>query len=432
MWQAAVPMASYDQLPLTVAADALSRGEISSVELVRAALERAQELRELGAFVALDGERALRDAQRSHPGPLHGIPVAIKDLVDVAGLPTRGGTRASDDSPAVADAPIVTRLRASGAVIIGKTATHELAYGVTTPAVTNPRSPGLTAGGSSGGSAVALAAGIVPLALGTDTAGSVRIPAACCGVCGMIAAPGSLPLGGVMVLSPSFDTLGPMVREPADLRLAWAALSGDGGHGDAGHQHRREGVDLGRALVATDEQLGTVEPRAAAAALQVAERLGLPIAAADVPAFSRWGGPRAIVIGAEALESHRAAGIYPGRATKLGDEIREAHLAAASVPEEEVVRARAGLAALARELRAGLRPGDVLLTPALPGMPPPRERENAAVVGQLTRFVAPVNAAGLAAAVIPEASFGVQLVTADVGTLLAAIDRLSDTAGQPV
>ncbi|MDE3130712.1 MAG: amidase [Acidobacteriota bacterium] len=412
-------MASYDQLPLAVAADALSRGEISSVELVRAALERAQELRELGAFVALDGDRALRDAQRNHPGPLHGIPVAIKDLVDVAGLPTRGGTRASDDSPAVADAPIVARLRAAGAVIIGKTATHELAYGVTTPAVTNPRSPELTAGGSSGGSAAALAAGIVPLALGTDTAGSVRIPAACCGVCGMIGAPGSLPQGGVMGLSPSFDTLGPMVREAADLRLAWAALSGD-----AGHQSRQGEAALGRALVATDEQLGTVEPRAAAAARRVAERVGLPIAAAEVPAFSRWGGPRAIVIGAEALERHRAAGLYPGRAARLGDEIREAHLAAAAVPVEEVARARAELAALARELRAGLRPGDVLLTPALPGMPPPREQPNAAVAGQLTRFVAPINAAGLAAAVIPEGSFGVQLVAADVGTLLAAIDRL--------
>ncbi|MDE3133619.1 MAG: amidase [Acidobacteriota bacterium] len=412
-------MTSYDVLPLTAAVRALSRGEISSLELVRAALERAQQLRELGAFVSLDRDRALRDAGRPHPGPLRGVPVAIKDLVDVAGLPTRGGTRASDASPAAADAAIVARLRASGAVIIGKTATHELAYGVTTPAVTNPRSPKVTAGGSSGGSAAALAAGIVPLALGTDTAGSVRIPAACCGVCGMIAAPGSLPRRGVMALSPSFDTLGPMVRDPADLRLAWAALGGPTGHPDG----RREAV-LRRALIATAEQVGAVEPQALAAVQRVAERLALPTAAADVPEFSRWGVPRAIVIGCEALASHRAAGLYPERAAQLGDEIREAHGVAASIPQARVTRARAELDALARELRARLGPGELLLTPALPHTPPPRESPSSAVAGQLTKFVAPVNAAGLAAAVVPEGPCGVQLIAADAPTLLAAVDRL--------
>lgn len=423
MWQAAVRMATHDQLPLTVAVEALSRGEISSVELVRSALERAQELGELGAFVALDRKRALRDAARPHPGPLHGIPVAIKDIVDVAGLPTRAGTRASDGAPAVADAPIVARLRASGAVIIGKTATHELAYGVTTPAVTNPRSPELTAGGSSGGSAAALAAGIVPLALGTDTAGSVRIPAACCGVCGMITDPGSLPQRGVMALSPSFDTLGPMVRYPGDLRLAWAALSGEDGRA---HQRRTltDAVAPQRALIATDEQLGAVDPDALAAVHQVAERLGLPHAAADVPRFSRWSAPRAVVIGSEALEVHRALGLYPDRAAELGDEIQEAHLVAAAMPRAQVASARAELIALARELRTNLRPGDVLLTPALPSRPPSREQPSSAVAGQLTKFVAPVNAARLVAAVVPEGSWGVQLIAADTPTLLSAVDRL--------
>ena len=412
-------MATYDELPLTVAVEALSRGEISSVELVRAALERAQQFQELGAFVAIDEERALRAARQVPPGPLHGVPVAIKDLVDVAGLPTRAGTRASDSSPAAADAPIVTRLRTSGAVIIGKTATHELAYGVTTPSVTNPRSPNLTAGGSSGGSAAAVAAGIVPLALGTDTAGSVRIPAACCGVCGMISAPGSLPQHGVMTLSPSFDTIGPLVREPADLRLAWAALGGV-----AEGCSQRQAATLRRTLIATAEQLGTVEPQALVAVQRVAERLGLPIADATLPRFSRWGVPRGIVIGFEALEAHRAAGLYPARAAELGQEIREAHLAAASTPQVQVRRAREELTALAHELRANLETGDVLLTPALPSTPPSRERPSGAEVGQMTKFVAPVNAAGLAAAVVPEGPCGVQLIAADAPTLLAAMDRL--------
>lgn len=412
-------MSSYDQLSLTAAVRALRRGELSSLELARAALERAQQLWELGAFVALDGERALRDAGRPQAGPLHGVPVAIKDLVDVAGLPTRSGTRASGSTPATSDAPIVARLRAAGAVIVGKTATHELAYGVTTPAVTNPRSPELTAGGSSGGSAAAVAAGIVPLALGTDTAGSVRIPAACCGVCGMIAAPDSLPRGGMMALSPSFDTIGPIVRDAADLRLAWAAFSGQVAHGT-----RLEAVQLGRALIATPEQLGAVDPGAQAAVQQVAERLELPIAAATVPRFSRWGAARGVVIDFEALAAHRAAGLHPARASELGDELQAAHLRAAAFSRSQVEHARAELAALAHELRAGLAPGDILLTPALPHTPPPRERPSSAVEGQLTRFVAPVNAAGLAAAVIPQWPWAVQLIAADAPTLLAAVDRL--------
>lgn len=412
-------MATYVALSLTLAVEALSRGEVSSLELVKAALERADAFRDLGAFVALDEERALRDAQATHPGPLKGIPVAVKDLIDVAGLPTRGGSRASDDSPAVVDAAIVARLRAAGAVIIGKTATHELAYGMTTPAVTNPRAPRFTAGGSSGGSAAAVAAGIVPLALGTDTAGSVRTPAACCGVCGMIAAPGSLPQRGVMAFSPSFDTLGAMVRDPADLRLAWAALGGD-----ATHLGQRHPVALGRALAASEEQLGPVDPQALAAVQRVATRLGLPVAAAEVPLFSRWGSPRAVVIGFEALQAHRAAGLYPGRAAELGDEIREAHRLAESLSQREVSRARHELAVLGEKLRAALRPGDLLLTPALPGAPPAREQPSSTVLGQLTRFVAPVNAAGLVAAVIPEGTWAVQLVAADAATLLAATDRL--------
>jgi Asp-tRNA(Asn)/Glu-tRNA(Gln) amidotransferase A subunit family amidase len=223
-----------------------------------------------------------------------------------------------------------------------------------------------------------------------------------------------------MALSPSFDTLGPLVRAPADLRIAWAALSGCNEPG----RHPRKTAAPGRALIATAEQLGAVEPQAAAAVQRVAERLDLPIAAGEVPRFSRWSKPRATVIGFEALEAHRAAGLYPGQAAMLGDEIREAHLVAESISQAQVIRARQELATLAHELRAKLGPGDILLTPALPSLPPPRAYPSSAVAGQLTRFVAPVNAAGLAAAVVPEGSWGVQMIAADVPTLLAAADRL--------
>jgi aspartyl-tRNA(Asn)/glutamyl-tRNA(Gln) amidotransferase subunit A len=401
---------------------ALAAGELSPVELVEQALAAAEARAATGAFVVLDRERARAAARATAPaavsrGPLHGVPVAVKDLIDIKGLPTRAGSCATDLAPARSDAAIVQRLRAAGAIVIGKTATHELAYGVTTPAVTNPRDPSLTAGGSSGGSAAAVAAGIVPLALGTDTAGSVRIPAVCCGVCGLIPPPGTLPGDGVVALAPSFDTLGPIVREPRDLAVAWAALK----NGSAAPARRPA---LTRTLLVADELLGRIDPSALSAVAAVAERLGLPIAQSTPPPFRFWGEPRAVVIADEALAAHRALGVYPARAAELGDEVREADAAAAARSQGEVDRARTQLTDLSHALRAAIGPGDVLLTPALPIAPPERSQPNRAVAGRLTRLVAPINAAALASAVVPAPPCGVQLIARDVPTLLAAVARL--------
>ena len=402
---------------LAATLDALANRSVSTGELLDEALRAAEAASELGAFVAIDEARARAEAARPRPGPLRGAPVAVKDMIDVAGLPTRGGSRATDVAPATRDAALVTRLREAGAIIIGKTATHELAYGVTTPAVTNPRDPRLTAGGSSGGSAAAVAAGIVPLALGTDTAGSVRIPAVCCGVCGLIAAPGRLPRAGVLELSASFDTLGPIVSEPADLALAWMALC-------TGSGTPPPPPLLERTLVADPDTLGRLDPAAMDGVRRVAERLDRKIATVQPPPMGAWGAPRAMVIAAEALDAHRAAGLWPDRADALGAEIRHAHMQAAARTPEDVAGARRRLAELSAGLRAAIGPGEVLLTPALPSPPPERSRPNDEVVGRLTRLVAPVNAAGLAAAVVPEGQCGIQLVAADVPTVLAAIARL--------
>ena len=410
----------YQRFSLSELATAVRRGELSTVELVSSALDNAAEQAELGGFVCLDAERALSVAASGPTGPLGGVPIAVKDLIDVAGLPTRSGTRASSTAPVARDAPIVTALRRAGAIVIGKTTTHELAYGVTTPDVVNPRYRERTAGGSSGGSAAVVAAGIVPLAIGTDTAGSVRIPAVCCGVCGLIPPPGSLPTNGVMALSPSFDTLGPIVRDPADLALAWSALAGpyDANQRNGDRERPR------RVLVADPESFGRVAPEALAAVEAIASQLGFATTMARLPELSRFGAPRATVIGAEALISHRAAGLYPDRAADLGAEIRAADDAAAMTAPGEVEAARAELNNLGRELRAVLSTGDVLLTPALPSPPPSRARANEEVVSWMTRLVAPVNAARLAAAVIPVGDCGVQLIARDVQTLLGAIALL--------
>ena len=170
------------------------------------------------AWTAVDREGALAqarelDAEGPDPArPLRGIPIGVKDVIDVAGLPTTAASRVLAGNVARSDAPVVARLRAAGAVIVGKTNTQEFAYGAVSPPTTNPWDPGRIPGGSSGGSGAALAAGHCLGALGTDTAGSIRIPAALCGVVGLKPRPGLVSLGGVIPLAPSLDVVGPMAR----------------------------------------------------------------------------------------------------------------------------------------------------------------------------------------------------------------------------
>ena len=173
------------------AGELIRRREVSPIELTEAALERIAAVEPaVSAFARVLPEEALASAQHAERelasgfdrGPLHGIPVAAKDLFDTAGVPTEGGSRAYLGRVPANDAACIARLREAGAVLLGKTHTHELAYGVTTPASHNPWALRNVAGGSSGGSAAAVAAGACAIALGTDTAGSIRIPAACCGV----------------------------------------------------------------------------------------------------------------------------------------------------------------------------------------------------------------------------------------------------------
>ncbi|HEV8648982.1 MAG TPA: amidase [Actinomycetes bacterium] len=195
---------------LVEAAVLVRDGDLTSVALVERVLGRIEAADgRLGAFVSVLagqalGEAAARDAERARGrlrGPLHGVPVAVKDLVDVTGAVTGAGSPKLAANLADADAEVVARLRGAGAVVVGKTRTHEFAYGVHTPGTTNPWDPERIAGGSSGGSAAAVAAGLVPLAVGSDTAGSIRIPAACCGVVGLKPTHGAVPATGVWPLA---------------------------------------------------------------------------------------------------------------------------------------------------------------------------------------------------------------------------------------
>jgi aspartyl-tRNA(Asn)/glutamyl-tRNA(Gln) amidotransferase subunit A len=190
---------------------------------VRTALDRIDPA--LGAFITVDADAALR-AARAAParGRLAGMPIAVKDLIDVAGLRTTYGSPRYADHVPDRTAPAVGALLAEGAVVLGKTNLNEFAYGVTgyNPhfgAILSPRDLARTAGGSSGGSAAAVAAGVCRLAVGTDTSGSIRIPAACCGVWGLKLAHGAVDMTGVFPLAPALDSFGYLADGPDTLRL---------------------------------------------------------------------------------------------------------------------------------------------------------------------------------------------------------------------
>lgn len=208
-------------------------GELDPVELVEHALQQAEAAAALGAIVHIDESGARRTAKyvaRNRAGALAGVPILVKEIIAVNGMPFRCGSRVFADRVAISDAQIVRRARDAGAVIIGLTHTHEFAYGCTGLSnmegpCRNPHDLSRITGGSSSGSAAAVAAGVVPLALGTDTAGSVRIPAALCGVVGAKPARDTLPVQGVFPLSTSLDHTGVLTWSVADARFATGALS---------------------------------------------------------------------------------------------------------------------------------------------------------------------------------------------------------------
>jgi mandelamide amidase len=224
--------AQLTELPLTLAARRIREGEMTSVAYAEALLDACDGGAELNAFISIDATVVLEQARaadlyraRGLPlGALHGVPIAIKDSINTAGLPTTGGTAALRHHRPATNAVVVDRLRRAGAIMLGKTGLHELSMGWTGDnshfgRVRNPHDQDHIAGGSSSGSAAAVAARMAPAALGTDTNGSIRIPAALCGVVGYRPSLGRYPLDGVMPLSHTLDTVGLIARTVADIRL---------------------------------------------------------------------------------------------------------------------------------------------------------------------------------------------------------------------
>ncbi len=227
-------------VPIADLARAVRDGEVTAAQMIGAALDVAEASQpDLNAFTTIDREEALAAAARvdeqvargQNPGPLAGVPIGLKDLIDQAGVATTNGAE-FETTPAKESATVVQRLEEAGAVIIGRTGLHEFAFGFTSEnlhfgPVRNPWDLSLSPGGSSGGSAAAVAAGIVPAAIGTDTGGSIRVPAALCGVVGLKVTHGRIPLTGTTPLAPSLDTVGPIARSVADATAIYLAIAGD-------------------------------------------------------------------------------------------------------------------------------------------------------------------------------------------------------------
>jgi len=239
----AQPAINLDQLTATQAAADLCAGKITSKALTAAALARAKKLNRLNAFVTLDEAGAMKAAEAfdaSHKAgsckPLGGVPVVVKDNIEVAGLPSSAGTPALKSYVPAKDAPVAAKLREAGAIIIGKTNMHELAFGISgyngafkTSAefgVRNAYDPAKIAGGSSSGTGAAIGARIVTAGLGTDTGGSVRIPCAVSGCASLRPTVGRYPQGGIAPISHSRDTAGPMAATMADVALLDRVLAG--------------------------------------------------------------------------------------------------------------------------------------------------------------------------------------------------------------
>jgi aspartyl-tRNA(Asn)/glutamyl-tRNA(Gln) amidotransferase subunit A len=226
---------------MTVLAPLIASGTLSSEHLTRTCLDTIDAGNgALRAFITVDTDGALAQARAmddetavgKNRGPLHGIPISLKDLIDQRGLPTTAASHVRDGHVAPHDATIVTRLRAAGAVLIGKTNLHEFAFGTTSDdtafgPVRNPHDTSRSAGGSSGGSAVAVVTGMSVASIGTDTGGSIRIPSAACGAIGLKAAFDEIPTAGVVPLSRSLDHVGPITRSVADAWRLYLLLKGE-------------------------------------------------------------------------------------------------------------------------------------------------------------------------------------------------------------
>jgi aspartyl-tRNA(Asn)/glutamyl-tRNA(Gln) amidotransferase subunit A len=373
-------------LTASEAARAFAARKLSPVELMQALLARIEVLDpKINAFIRLDREPALAAAEAAEQeiaagrirGPLHGVPVGIKDIIDVAGLPTTCHSRILADNVAKADAIVVQKLRQAGAIVIGKLSTHEFAVGgpsfdLPFPPARNPWNRDHHPGGSSSGSGAGVAAGFFPLALGTDTGGSVRNPASACGIVGLKPTYGLVSRRGVFPLSFTLDHVGPMTRTVADNALLLDVIAGydPADPGSAATEARHFGRYLDRGI--RDLRIGFVRhfhetdvpahPEVTAALEDVARVLeaeGAEVRTVTLPSLNEFSGLNRVILCSEAWSIH--APWLRERPGDYGQLTRRRLLPGAFIPAGDYVGAQRRRLEVIAAVEDVLRDVDVLL-----------------------------------------------------------------------
>lgn len=379
-------MTDTDDIPHLSAVALIERyrqGSLSPIDVVRALLDRAEEYRYLNALLAVDAERSLTEAagalhryREGRPRPLEGVPVLVKDLIDTAGLATTYGSAMFAGHVPDRDAAVVQRLRGAGAIVFAKTTTHEFAWGITTDGTAsgptrNPWNPAVVPGGSSGGSAAALAAGLAPLALGTDTAGSIRIPAAFCGIAGLRPTFGSVPTAGVFPLAPSLDAVGPMARTVEDLELLLSVLAPDALARPAAQARKSLVVGVWEQAHQGERTPGVTRVfREALSALTRAGARVIPVtsASAELPGLYPTLGA---TVGAEGIAGHLRAGLWPQRRGDYHPAVRYRLEQASDISLERYARAQRDRALVTSLAARAFGAVDMLLSPVAGVSPAP-------------------------------------------------------------
>lgn len=384
--------------PLTIAAAgrAIARKSLSPVELTQACLDRiARDDATLHCFITLTAERALADARRAeaeiargdYRGPLHGIPIGIKDIYATEGIPTTAHSRQLEHNVPDADATVVRRLADAGTVLLGKLATHEFALGgpsfdLPWPPARNPWDPARFTGGSSSGTGAAVAAGFILGGTGSDTGGSIRTPAAYCGITGLKPTYGRVSVRGILPLAFSLDHAGPMAWTTEDCALLLQAIAGHDpddptsanrpvpdmcGELEAGVAGLRIGVV--RHFFESDNPVAEPTRAAIDAALEVLRGLGAEVVDVTLPPLVEWYACGSLINLSESFEVH--APMLRANLAGYGELLRDRLVLGALVSGPDYVHALRRRRRLCAEIAAAMRELDVLVTATASGEAPP-------------------------------------------------------------
>jgi aspartyl-tRNA(Asn)/glutamyl-tRNA(Gln) amidotransferase subunit A len=399
------------------AGKALRSHQISCFELTNRCLDHITKLNpRLNAFLTITHESARLRAQEldrelasgRDRGPLHGIPIAHKDLIWTKGVRTTSGSKLFADYVPNSNAQVVEKLNDAGVVMVGKTGLHELAYGITSDnphfgTIRNPRNPEHIPGGSSGGSGVAVATGMALMATGTDTGGSIRIPASYCGVVGIKPTYGLVSVSGVQPLGFSLDHIGPLTTTVGDARVSLDAMADSARRkpGPASIRQIRVGVPENYYFT----QVAPEVQEAVHNAAKRAEGLGARVTPVQVPDIETFNAASRVILLSEAAALYEP---YMDRQSEIGLDVRALLYQGRLVPATDYVNAQRLRKVLANEFRALFRAIDCLFTPATPITAPRIGQREVEISGETldtrlatTRFARAFNALGFPALVMP-------------------------------